>query len=63
MSRYFKFYDSTSKSFFDTSNAKFLEEVELEGKDKVRDIIFKEEFIFRSTIAIDDDQELIPDIV
>ena len=28
----FKFYDPTSRSFFETENARFLEDVEFEGK-------------------------------
>ena len=62
-SRGFKFYDPTTWSFFETGNAKFLEEVEFEGEDKSRDIVFEEEFISLPTVAIDDNQELIPDIV
>ena len=49
--------------FFETGNARLLEEVEFEGEDKSRDIVFEEEFISLPTVAIDDDQELIPDIV
>ena len=32
-------------------------------EDKVRDVVFKEEFISLPTVAINDDQELILDIV
>ena len=45
-SRDFKFFDPTIRSFFKTSNARFLEEV-----------------VSLPTVAIDDNQELILDIV
>ena len=60
--RGFNFYDLTIRSFFETGNARFLEEVEFEREDKSRDIVFEEEFISLPIVAIDDDQELIPDI-
>ena len=57
--RGFKFYDTTTKSFFEMGNTRFHEEVEFKGEDKVRDIVFEGEFISLPTVAIDDDQELI----
>ena len=62
-SRGFKFYDPTTRLFFETDNAQFLEKVEFEGEYKVRNIIFEEEFISLPIVVIDDDRELIPDIV
>ena len=62
-SRGFKFNDTTMRSFFETGNARFLEEVEFEGEDKSRDIVFEEEFISLPTVVIDDDHELIFDVV
>ena len=62
-SRDFKFYDPTIRSFFETGNARFLEEVKFEREDKSRDIVFEEEFISLATVAIDNDKELIPNIV
>ncbi|TXG72091.1 hypothetical protein EZV62_000670 [Acer yangbiense] len=61
-SRGFKFYDPTAGTFFETGNARFLEEVEFMGGDEVRNIVFEEEFI-SLPIAIDNDQVSVPDIV
>ena len=41
-SKDYKFFDPTIKSFFETRNARFFEEIEFEWRDKVKDIIFKE---------------------
>ena len=54
-SRGFKFYDSSTRSFFETDNVRFLEKVEFKREDKSRNIIFEEEFISLPTVAIDDD--------
>lgn len=42
---------------------RFLQEVEFVKGEKVRYIIFEEEFIFFPVIAIDNNQDPIPDIV
>ncbi|RDX79919.1 hypothetical protein CR513_39594, partial [Mucuna pruriens] len=44
-SRGYKFYDLTSRSFFETRNARFLEEVEFEKEENIRNINFEEESI------------------
>ncbi|KAJ9538265.1 hypothetical protein OSB04_030998 [Centaurea solstitialis] len=67
-SRGFKFYNPTTKSFFETGNARFLEDVEFGGEDKIRNVAFEEEEyqVHSSSIptsAIDNDQLLIPIIV
>ena len=57
-------YDPSSRSFFETGNARFFEDIEFEGEDrgyKVKDIIFEDEFIFENdqtfhTFAIENDQ-------
>ena len=36
MSKGYKFYDPTIKSFFETGNARFFEEVEFKGRNEVR---------------------------
>ena len=60
----YKFYDPSNKSFFETGNARFLEDIEFEGEDKVRNIVFEEEIIqISSSIAINNDQEQIYDNV
>jgi hypothetical protein len=44
-SRGYKFFDPSTKSFFETGNARFLEDVVFEGEDKVRNVVFEEESI------------------
>ncbi|RDY12697.1 hypothetical protein CR513_02468, partial [Mucuna pruriens] len=39
----FKFYDPTSRSPFETGNVRFLEEVEFEKEDNIRNVVFEEE--------------------
>ncbi|KAJ9535448.1 hypothetical protein OSB04_un001427, partial [Centaurea solstitialis] len=67
-SRGFKFYNPTTKSFFEFGNARFLEDVEFGGEDKIRNVVFEEEEdqVHSSSIptsAIDNDQVLIPIVV
>ena len=62
-SRGFRFYDLTIRTFFERRNARFLEEVEFVRGDKVRDIVFEEEFVSLPGIAIDNNQAHIPDNV
>ena len=50
----YKFYHLTSKSFFETGNARFLEEVEFGREENIRNVLFQEELI------IYNDQVLIP---
>ena len=57
-SRGFKFYDSSTRSFFEISNARFPEDVEFGGGDKVQDIVFEEEFISLPTVDAKNDQTL-----
>ncbi|WJZ95165.1 hypothetical protein VitviT2T_013955 [Vitis vinifera] len=44
-SRGFKFYDPSSRSFFEMGNAKFIEDVELSGREPLRKVVFEEESI------------------
>ena len=44
-SRGFKFYDPSSRSFFETGNAKFIEDVELSGREPLRKVVFEEESV------------------
>ena len=44
-SRGFKFYDPSTKSFFETDNAKFIEDVELSGREPLRKVDFEEEYV------------------
>ena len=63
-SRGYKFYDPASRSFFETGNAKFFEEVEFGGEDKVRDVVFEEEFISLPTVALEQNPQVpIPETV
>ncbi|KAA0032927.1 Retrovirus-related Pol polyprotein from transposon TNT 1-94 [Cucumis melo var. makuwa] len=57
----FKFYDPTSKSFFEIGNAKFLEDVEFEGEDNIKKVVFDDELVSFPNVAIDDVQTPIPD--
>ncbi|RVW26309.1 Retrovirus-related Pol polyprotein from transposon TNT 1-94 [Vitis vinifera] len=44
-SKGFKFYDPSTRSFFETGNAKFIEDVELSGREPLRKVVFEEEFV------------------
>ncbi|KAL6348418.1 hypothetical protein AAG906_005726 [Vitis piasezkii] len=44
-SRGFKFSDPSTRSFFETGNAKFIEDVELNGREPLRKVVFEEEFV------------------
>ncbi|RVW79277.1 Retrovirus-related Pol polyprotein from transposon TNT 1-94 [Vitis vinifera] len=44
-SRGFKFYDPSTRSFFETGNAKFIEDVELSGREPLRNVVFEEESV------------------
>ncbi|RVX09023.1 Retrovirus-related Pol polyprotein from transposon TNT 1-94 [Vitis vinifera] len=50
-SRGFKFYDPSTRSFFETGNAKFIEDVELSGREPLRKVVFEEEFVNIPIIA------------
>ncbi|RDY06523.1 hypothetical protein CR513_09477, partial [Mucuna pruriens] len=53
-SRGYKFYDPTSRSFFETGNARIFKEVEFEKEENIRNVVFEEEFVN------DIDQVLVP---
>ena len=55
-SRGFKFYDPSSRSFFETGNAKFIEDIEYGGSSELRKIFFEEEYIIIPTVATKNDQ-------
>ena len=61
--RGYEFYDPTTKSIFETGNARVYKDVEFDGGDKDRDFVFKEEYVDIPTAVIDIDQAPIPDIV
>lgn len=42
--------------FFETGNARFLEDVEFGNEDKVRDVVFEDEYVPLPAIVIDSDQ-------
>ena len=64
-SRGYKFYDPTTKAIFETGNARFFEDVEFVGGEKIKDFVFEEEHVEIPLIAFDNDQvqASIPDIV
>ena len=51
-SRGFKFYDPSTRSFFETGNAKFIEDVELNGRESLRKVVFEEESVSIPIITI-----------
>ena len=62
-SKGYKFYDPTTKSIFETENARFFEDVEFDRGDKDRDFDFEEEYVDIPTAVIEIDQAPIHDIV
>ena len=44
-SRGFKFYNPSTRSLFETGNAKFIEDVELSGREPLRKVVFEEEYV------------------
>ena len=50
----YKFYNPTLRSFFETGNARFLEEIELGKEENIRNVVFEEEPVIYS------DQVLVP---
>ncbi|RVW62736.1 Retrovirus-related Pol polyprotein from transposon TNT 1-94 [Vitis vinifera] len=44
-SRGFKLYDPSTRSFFETGNTKFIEDVELSERESLRNVVFEEEFV------------------
>ncbi|RVX07277.1 hypothetical protein CK203_022656 [Vitis vinifera] len=50
-SRGFKFYDPSTRPFFETGNAKFIEDVKLSGREPLRKVVFEEESVSIPVIA------------
>ena len=44
-------------------NAKFIEDVEYSGSTKLRNVVFEEEYVTISTLAIDNEQVIAPVIM
>ena len=44
-SRGFKFYDPSTRSFFETGHVKFIEGVELSGREPLRNVVFEDESV------------------
>ena len=55
-SRGYKFYDPTTKAIFEKENARFFEDVEFVGGEKIKDFVFEEEHVEIPLIAFDNDQ-------
>ena len=51
-SRGFKIYVPSTRSLFETGNAKFIEDVELSGRVPLRNVVFEEESVSIPIIAI-----------
>ena len=52
----FKFYDSSSRSFFETWNTNCIEDVEYSGSVKLKNIVFEKEYVTIPTIATNNKQ-------
>ena len=52
-SRGFKFYDPSTRSFFEISNAKFIEDVELSGREPLRNVVFEEKYLVFLSLQLD----------
>ena len=50
------FYDLSSKSFFETDNAKFIEDVEYGGSTRLRRFVFEDECVIIPSVATESDQ-------
>ncbi|KAF7833356.1 Retrovirus-related Pol polyprotein from transposon TNT 1-94 [Senna tora] len=60
----YKFYDPSNRSFFETRNAKFIEDVGPSGSGNPREVTFEEEYVtIPSTVTVDIDQVVLPSIV
>ena len=55
-SRCFKFYDSSSKLFFETGNAKIIKDVEYGGSTGHKSFVFEEEYVIIPTVATENVQ-------
>ena len=53
MSRGFKFYDPSTRSFFETVNAKFIEDVELSGREPLRNVVFDDKYLVFLSLQLD----------
>ena len=62
-SRGYKFYDPTTKSIFESGNARFFEDVEFAGGDTVRDFVLEEEFVEIPMGVNDIDSDFGPNLV
>ena len=61
----YKFYDPTTKSIFETINARFFEDVEFTRGERINDFVFEEEYIDIHPIAVDNNQDhvIIPNFI
>ena len=62
-SRGFKFYDPSTRSLFETSNAKFIEDVELSGREPLKKVVFEEESASITIIATGHDHIMFDDTI
>jgi len=56
-SRGYKFFDPTSRSIFETGNARFLEEIEFGREEDLRNVGFEEEFV------VENDKVIVPFVI
>ena len=62
-SRSFNFYDPSTRSFFKTRNAKFIEDVEYDVGNAIRNFFFEEEYITIPSVAPYNEQTITPVII
>ena len=62
-SRGFKIYDPSTRSLFETVNAKCIEDVELSGRVPLRNVVFEEESVSIPIIAIGHSHIMFDDII
>ena len=62
-SRGFKFYDPSTRPFFETGNAKFIEDVELSRRESLRKVVFEEESASIPIIATGHDHIMFDDTI
>ncbi|KAA0048751.1 Retrovirus-related Pol polyprotein from transposon TNT 1-94 [Cucumis melo var. makuwa] len=58
-----EYYGRYNGSVFETENAKYLKDVEFEGEDNIKKVVFEEELVSLLNVGIDDVHTPIPDFI
>ena len=59
----FKFYDPSSRSFFEMGNAEFVQDIEYGGSSELRKIVFEEKYVIILIVATKNDQVITLEII